>query len=142
MLNALKNKPTSDDETGWNIVDCLRNSKGQGKFSPPTFAGTVRDENGVECPCDDLLHAEEDKCTKQALDYVFWLVPEEKSSPANEGLGEPQTSEEETINDTQRFEVAISETQVEEFPCSGLPVNYCSDHFGISTVIQPAQKRS
>ena len=71
MLCGLKNK---DD---WSIVDCLRTSKGEGKFSPPTFADIEVDEHGVEHPCDPNLHDETDSMTRQALDYIFWLKPHE-----------------------------------------------------------------
>ena len=136
MLNALKNK-TTDETTGnplgWTILDCLRTAKGEGKFSPPTFADVVCDENGNERPCCLKLHNETDRFTRQALDYMLWLVPDEN-------VPEPTKSSENTTNETQKFEVSISETQVEKFPCDGLPCNYCSDHFGISTVLQPVQK--
>ena len=45
---------------GWSIVDCLRSSQGQGKFSPPTYADVDIDEYGNEVPCDRILHCQTD----------------------------------------------------------------------------------
>lgn len=125
LLNALRNKATSDG-LGWTIIDCLRTSVGQGKFSPVTYADSYFDANGVEVPCDTVLVEPPDQMTKQALDYIFWLQPAayETKQPLSQS----------------RLEVAIERTQVEKFPCFGLPCKHCSDHFGISTEIRMATR--
>ena len=78
MMNALKHQPMND--AGYTLVDCLRHSQGEGRFNPITFADVYYDENGQECAVEPELIGDEDSCSKQALDYIFWLVPNDKSN--------------------------------------------------------------
>ena len=78
LLNGLKQKP--EQQKGWSIIDCLRSSQGQGKFSPATFADSDIDGNGNEVPADTILHSPSDFMTKQALDYIFLLKPDSIST--------------------------------------------------------------
>ena len=73
MLNALKHEPHNPN--GWTLIDANRHSEGEGRFNPITFADVYYDENGQECPIEPELIGDEDSCSKQALDYIFWLVP-------------------------------------------------------------------
>ncbi len=57
------------------MIDCLRHSEGEGRFNPVTFADVYFDEDGKELPADPELYQESDMCSKQALDYIFILVP-------------------------------------------------------------------
>ena len=63
-------------------MDCLRHSEGEGWFNPVTFADTFIDEDGMERPIEPELIADEDSCSKQALDYIFWLLPNTKTDLA------------------------------------------------------------
>lgn len=75
MLCALKHKPLEADK-GYTLIDCLRHSEGQGRFNPITFADSYIDEaTGQEMPVEPALIDDDDSCSKQALDYIFWLVP-------------------------------------------------------------------
>ena len=80
MLNALKNEKGTEESEGWDLVDCVRNSVGQGKFNPPTYGSVDIDSDGVEHPCDPIFHPGKDSMTKQALDYIFWLRPNGQSN--------------------------------------------------------------
>ena len=73
MLNALKHQPHNPE--GWTLVDCLRHSEGQGRSNPVTFADSYIDEHGVEKPIEPALIGDDDSCSKQALDYIFWVIP-------------------------------------------------------------------
>ena len=54
-----------------------------------------------------MLHSEDEWSTKQSLDYIFWLVPDE-SSPFLTGGGTSSSEGSSTmINEHQRFEVAL-----------------------------------
>ena len=77
MLNALRHQPTKPD--GWTLIDCLRHSQGEGRFNPVTFADVYYDEDGNEKPCEPELIGDEDSCSKQALDYIFWLMPNSRA---------------------------------------------------------------
>ena len=73
MLNALNSEKSSDYHEGWTLVDCLRSSAGDGKFNPPTYGAVDIDKDGIEHPCDPMLHPDVEAMSKQALDYIFWL---------------------------------------------------------------------
>ena len=76
MMNALKHEPLHPQ--GWTLIDCLRHSEGQGRFNPISFADVCYDQDGNELPIEPELISDEDSCSKQALDYIFWLVPNDK----------------------------------------------------------------
>ena len=45
-----------------------------------------------EQPCDRMLHLDYEWCTKQALDYIFWLVPEDSSTFLSGGTSSSEGS--------------------------------------------------
>ena len=57
----------------------MRHSEGQGRFNPVTFADVYYDEENKEHPCEPELIGDEDSCSKQALDYMFWLIPNKRA---------------------------------------------------------------
>lgn len=59
-------------------MDCLRHSQGDGRINPISFADVEIDEDGNEQPCEPELIGDEDSCSKQALDYIFWLLPNDQ----------------------------------------------------------------
>lgn len=79
MMNALKHAPLGAGPHAYTLIDCLRHSEGEGKRNPVTFADVVFDEEGRELPVEPELIGDEDSCSKQALDYIFWLVPNSRS---------------------------------------------------------------
>lgn len=141
-MNALSYK--SDSPEGWTIVDCLRSSEGKGKFSPITFADTAIDENGQVIPCDAELINDEDCMTRQALDYIFWIVPNSLSTAhlTGQASSRPPASidtEAPLSNPTieqYRVKVAVEKTHLEKLEIKGRLYKHCSDHFGISAVIE------
>ena len=148
MLNALKHQP--DNPSGYTLIDCLRYSEGSGQFSPVTFADVYYDQEGNELPIEPALISDSDSCTKQALDYIFQLVPNSKSDlhqvlsrvPNYTGADGQQLS----INSgddracssgsQSNFRVAVEKTKLERLPVDGQVFSFISDHFGISTVIE------
>ena len=78
MMNALRHLPLGGPQA-YTLIDCLRHSEGEGRFNPVSFADSYYDENGIEHPIEPELISDADSCTKQALDYIFWLVPNSRS---------------------------------------------------------------
>ena len=76
MLNALKHQPLRPE--GYTLIDCNRHSEGEGRFNPITFADVYFDENGCEQPIEPELIGDDDACSKQALDYIFQLLPNDR----------------------------------------------------------------
>ena len=145
LLSAMGHQPRNPD--GWTLVDCNRHSEGLGKFNPVTFADVICDENGVEKPIEPNLISDGDSCTKQAIDYIFWLLPNSLldlpqilsrvpncSIPTLAPLASNRTSD--SQDQPSRLRVAVEKTKLEKLPVDGYIFKYSSDHFGISTVIE------
>jgi len=70
LINAL----SKDSE--WDLVDCLRQSEGNGQFNPVTYGEIVIDEKtGLPTAGEPAMTGEEDMMTEQALDYIFQIKP-------------------------------------------------------------------
>ena len=90
LLFTLKHQPMNPD--GYTLIDCLRHSQGEGRFNPITFGDSYVDEDGIEQCVEPELLAPEDRCTKQALDYIFQLVPNNKDDYYSILKGVPNNS--------------------------------------------------
>ena len=76
----------------YRYIDLSRQSLGNGKSNPITFADSVVDENGNEKPVVPEFYDEEDCMSKQALDYMFLLIPTEAgSTQGKQELGDQST---------------------------------------------------
>ena len=113
QIKAFKSK-----EKQYTLIDLLRESEGEGKFNPVTFADVIIDSKGKEFPMNPEVFGKGDWLSKQALDYIFLVLPE-------------------NINHKQNLAVNIQKTKVEKLLMKdeAIPCGQCSDHFGISTVI-------
>ena len=124
----------------------MRHSEGQGRFNPVTFADVYYDEENKEHPIEPELIGDEDSCSKQALDYIFWLLPNKRpdvpqilNSVPNNSI--PITHFEQNVDPNAlsqaKMRVAVEKTKLEKLPVApGHIFSFCSDHFGISTVIE------
>ena len=144
LIRALRSTRNGPDYT---LIDCLRESQAGGKFNPVTFADVVVDSNGKETPLNPELFAAKDYSTKQSLDYIFALEPTEASkstSGQNSGKNMATNPEKEEEQDKSSAKVSrkprvnVQETRVVKFLITDktVPCGQCSDHFGVSTVIE------
>ena len=104
-----------------------------------TFAASIIDENGYEMPLHPELNDKDDLMSKQLLDYIFVLQPIEEckldQNPQGQGV---QGNQKIQIQKPMKLAVSIHSTKIEKFPIKdkSIQCGLCSDHFGISTVIE------
>ena len=121
MIRALKSKHKSDEE-GYELVDLLRQSEGEGRFSPITHPENHVDSIRHPLPGREPLLPDEVTC--KALDYIFYFKPLDRK--IDEEAGE------------KILQVSVQKTKVEKMMIEGAdePCRLCSDHYAVSAVIE------
>ena len=125
-------------EGNCKIID-FKDSISDSDGAPPTFGNVVQDEEGEEQAIDYALTGQDDLRSKQSLDYIFQILPNQNNSNSNEQ--EEAKIDIENLrhqthnnipNNAPNLFIGEDSINIENFEVKNREFSCLSDHQGIS----------